>query len=162
MKNLFLISGVVVLSVLLVAVGCLVLLGSSYILILVVNYLASSLSMPELITQEIDITKLILTSMFILLAMIACKDYRNDIKRVEKTLRDEINSLHHTLEQHLLKNSEQESIFEKLDSISQSVEGIPDIQHIMNIIYKYKLPDDDEQKLLDQIKLDNFRFGSKE
>lgn len=38
-------------------------------------------------------------------------------------------------------------------------ENIQNISYVMDIIYKYQLPDEEQRKLLDQIKIDNERFG---
>ena len=162
MKHSILIFGALAFGAVLWILGCIALIGFSYLFLLSMNYLAGFFAIPGLMTHEIDLIKVILTSIFFLLANIACTNYQKDIKSAEKSLREEINSLHNTLEQILLKYSEQESISEKLDSINENIEGIPDIQHIMNVIYKYKLPDKEERELLDQIKYDNHRFKTKE
>lgn len=53
--------------------------------------------------------------------------------------------------------------FEEVQNLSEELKlaaqesssSLADIQFIMNIIYKYKLPDKEERALLDRIKIDN-------
>ncbi|HGM7366785.1 MAG: hypothetical protein E7F77_04535 [Serratia marcescens] len=52
-----------------------------------------------------------------------------------------------------------ESIFDVTDQLKNSVESIElkvgDIKYVMDVIEKYSLPDKEQRKVLDQVKIDN-------
>lgn len=63
------------------------------------------------------------------------------------------NSDHHAHRDELLELNRQG--FEELsDNLKDIITDIKDIKEVSEIYYKYKLPDMDERKLIDQIKLD--------
>ncbi|MBH3133681.1 hypothetical protein I5L50_18545 [Serratia marcescens] len=52
-----------------------------------------------------------------------------------------------------------ESVFDAADQLKNSVESIElkisDIKYVMDVIEKYSLPDREQRKILDQVKVDN-------
>lgn len=122
MKNNLLILGVMALGAAGLLICCYAIFGFSYLFLLGVDYFSQALGVSEMVAHDIDATKVILTSIFFVLVGIGSNNYRKDIKKIEKTVREEVNSLHKTVEGFSAKLSELSSISEKLDSINSSIE----------------------------------------
>lgn len=111
-------------GILIIALGCYLVLGISYLFLSGVNFAVTNFELIDVQPVEIGIYHLLVCSIFIMVAAGATANYSNDIKNAEKTLRDEIFSLHHTVEAISLKLNDQEELKDQLESICLAVEDL--------------------------------------
>ena len=124
MKDTLLMIGVLVGGVLIIALGCYLALGASYLFLSGANFAFTNFELIDIQPIEIGIYHLLLCSILIIVAAGAAANYSSDIKNAEKAIRDEIFSLHHTVEKISLKLNDQEELKDQLESIRLAIEDL--------------------------------------
>lgn len=124
MKDNFIISGLLALGILLIPLGVIVLLATSYGMLFGINFFLESTTLINLAPLKIEITHVLLGAVFLAVMFKSDSPSSNAIEKLEKSVSYDLSNISYKIEQVSTELNELEDIRRSVESIDSNVDDI--------------------------------------